>query len=178
MWVGWLLLFSFSFSFSVTFLFFEFENFLTEKNKKHLTINISNTHFRINTQHKSNQIKSNLPHNKVKFPPIKMVLAELGKKISSALRGLNKTTIDEATLKKLLSEIGRALFEADVSIHIVKEIRDNIKNIVSLEELAVGTNKQKMIQEAVFKELVRMINPEKTVSYLNNPYKITLHNTN
>ena len=92
-----------------------------------------------------------------------MVLAELGKKISSALRGLNnKTTVDEATLKKLLSEIGRALFEADVSIQIVKEIRDNIKNIVSLEELAVGTNKQKMIQEAVFRELVRMINPEKT----------------
>ena len=96
-----------------------------------------------------------------------MVLAELGRKISTALRGLNnKSTIDEKVLKQLLNEISRALMDADVSLTVIKEIRDNIKNIVSMEELAAGTNKQKIIQEAVFKELVRMINPEK------EPYKL------
>ena len=96
-----------------------------------------------------------------------MVLAELGRKISTALRGLNsKTNIDEKVLKQLLNEISRALMDADVSLQVIKEIRTNIKNIVSMEELAAGTNKQKMIQEAVFKELVRMINPEK------EPYRL------
>ena len=91
-----------------------------------------------------------------------MVLAELGKKLSTVLKGLNnKTTIDEDTLKALLKDIGRALFEADVSLPIIKEIRENITRIVSLEELSVGTNKPKIIQDAVFKELVRIINPER-----------------
>ena len=91
-----------------------------------------------------------------------MVLAELGKKLSTVLKSLNnKTTIDEETLKALLKDIGRALFEADVSLPIIKEIRENISRIVSLEELSVGTNKPKIIQDAVFKELVRIINPER-----------------
>ena len=82
-----------------------------------------------------------------------MVLAELGRKISTALRGLNnKSTIDEKVLKQLLNEISRALMDADVSLTtVIKEIRDNIKNIVSMEELPRALINKKTIQEAVFK---------------------------
>lgn len=77
----------------------------------------------------------------------------------------------------MLKEISRALIEADVNVRLVKQLRDNVKlakfnkmlilylNInqiflrgaIDLEEMASGLNKRKMIQSAVFKELVNVI---------------------
>lgn len=94
-----------------------------------------------------------------------MVLGELGEKISGALSSLNKVTvIDEVILKQLLSDICKALLEADINVRIVMEIRNNIKKIVDLEELSAGTNKRKIIQDAIFRELINMIDPG------NDPY--------
>ena len=57
-----------------------------------------------------------------------MVLADLGRKITSALKSLNSATIiDEDVLKKLLIEIARALIESDVNIHLVKKLQENVK---------------------------------------------------
>eukprot|EP00947_MAST-08B_sp_MAST-8B-sp1_P000559 g559.t1 len=89
-----------------------------------------------------------------------MVLADLGNKIGAALRDLSKVTvIDEEVLKVLLRDICKALLEADINVSIVQEIRGNIKKIVDLEELSAGTNKRKMLQDAIFRELVNMIDP-------------------
>ena len=49
-----------------------------------------------------------------------MVLADLGRKINAALLSLNKATvINEEVLKKMLTEVQRALLEADVNIRLV-----------------------------------------------------------
>jgi signal recognition particle subunit SRP54 len=46
-----------------------------------------------------------------------MVLADLGAKISGALKKLNsKQVIDESTLNELLTEIASALLSSDVNI--------------------------------------------------------------
>lgn len=46
-----------------------------------------------------------------------MVLADLGKQISGALRKLGKATvIDEAVLDECLKEISTALLQADVNV--------------------------------------------------------------
>ncbi|PIO33614.1 hypothetical protein AB205_0198170 [Aquarana catesbeiana] len=89
-----------------------------------------------------------------------MVLADLGRKITSALRSLsNATIINEEVLSAMLKEVCTALLEADVNIKLVKQLRENVKSAIDLEEMASGLNKRKMIQHAVFKELVKLVDP-------------------
>lgn len=57
-----------------------------------------------------------------------MVLADLGRKITTALRSLNSATvINEEVLNAMLKEIVTALLEADVNIRLVKALRENVR---------------------------------------------------
>ena len=89
-----------------------------------------------------------------------MVLADLGRKINLALQSLNKATvINDEVFNLMLKEVQRALLEADVNIHLVKQLRDNMQSSINFDEIPKGLNKRKMIQNAVFKELVKMVDP-------------------
>jgi len=89
-----------------------------------------------------------------------MVLADLGRKITSALQSLGKATvINEEVLNGLLKEICAALLESDVNIRLVKQLRENVRSVIDFEEMAQGLNKRRMIQQAVFKELVKLVDP-------------------
>ncbi|XP_066147930.1 signal recognition particle subunit SRP54 [Euwallacea fornicatus] len=89
-----------------------------------------------------------------------MVLADLGRKITSALHALSKATIiNEEVLNGMLKEICAALLEADVNIKMVKALRENVRAVIDFEEMAGGLNKRRMIQSAVFKELVKLVDP-------------------
>lgn len=77
-----------------------------------------------------------------------MVLAELGNKITNALRVMNNATvIDDEIVEAMLKEIGNALIQADVAVNLVIALRKNIKNKIKLEELAAGLNKRKIIKQ-------------------------------
>ena len=110
-----------------------------------------------------------------------MVLADLGRKITSALNSLGKATvIDEEVLNAMLKEICTALLEADVNIRLVKQLKDNVKQAIDFDEVAQGLfkcysfciqihrlyltlnsglNKRVIIQQAVFQELVKLVDP-------------------
>ena len=89
-----------------------------------------------------------------------MVLADLGRKISSALKSLNSaTTISKEVLDGLLKEIATALIEADVNIRQVLQLRENVKSAISFDDQVAGLNKQRMIQMAVFRELLKLVDP-------------------
>jgi len=89
-----------------------------------------------------------------------MVLADLGRKITNALNSLGKATIiDEEVLGAMLTEISRALLEADVNIRLVKQLKDNVKAAIDFDEVAQGLNKRVIIQQAVFQELVKLVDP-------------------
>uniref|UniRef100_A0A804NCQ3 Signal recognition particle 54 kDa protein n=1 Tax=Zea mays TaxID=4577 RepID=A0A804NCQ3_MAIZE len=91
-----------------------------------------------------------------------MVLAQLGGSISRALAQMsNATVIDEKVLNDCLNEISRALLQADVQFKMVRDMQANIKRIVNLEALAAGTNKRRIMQQAVFTELCNMLDPGK-----------------
>ena len=80
-----------------------------------------------------------------------MVLAELGGQIASALQKMsNGTNIDEKVLNECLKEITRALLHSDVSFPLMREMQNNIKKIVNLEELAAGHNKRRIIEQVFF----------------------------
>ncbi|XP_010211978.1 PREDICTED: signal recognition particle 54 kDa protein [Tinamus guttatus] len=105
-----------------------------------------------------------------------MVLADLGRKITSALRSLsNATIINEEVLNAMLKEVCTALLEADVNIKLVKQLRENVKSAIDLEEMASGLNKRKMIQHAVFKELVKFPHAAVDEAYFGMRY---LHDSN
>ena len=68
-----------------------------------------------------------------------MVLADLGRKINAALLSLNKATvINEEVLKKMLTEVQRALLQADVNIRLVKQLGENVRGAIDFDDMAQG----------------------------------------
>ena len=87
-----------------------------------------------------------------------MVLEQLGSHITKALSTLGSTSvIDEKVLDTCLKEICTALLQADVNVKQVSGLRTGIKKRVNIEQLASGLNKQRVIERAVFDELVDML---------------------
>jgi hypothetical protein len=77
-----------------------------------------------------------------------MVLAELGAKITNAIRTMtSKTVIDEETVDAMLKEIGTALLSADVNVRLVATLRKNIKASIDFDQMASGINKRRVIQK-------------------------------
>jgi signal recognition particle subunit SRP54 len=68
-------------------------------------------------------------------------------------------------LNAILKEISSALLSADVNVKQVLAMRNNVRNTVLMEE-APGTNKRKIIQQAVYNELTNMLATSK------EPYKM------
>ena len=85
---------------------------------------------------------------------IRPTITDLGRQIQTALHSLTKeSVIDEKILNNLLKEICSALLQSDVNAKLVAQLRNNIKQIVNLDELAVGANKKRLIQKAVYDEV-------------------------
>ena len=90
-----------------------------------------------------------------------MVLADLGRKLNAALTKLSKeTVIDEDAVDMMLKEICRALMESDVNVKLVQQLRIGVKKLINLDDIAAGMNKKRIIQQAVYKELVKLCNPD------------------
>lgn len=59
----------------------------------------------------------------------------------------------------MIKEICAALLEADVNVKLVGNLRKSIKQAVNFKELAPGVNKKRLIQKALFDELVKLVDP-------------------
>ena len=89
-----------------------------------------------------------------------MVLAELGAKLTQALRRINnETVIDEKILNELLTEIASALLTSDVNIHYINNLRNSVKTQVTLQMGGSmgGANMRKLITKIVVDELTLML---------------------
>ena len=57
-----------------------------------------------------------------------MVLADLGAKLTNALRKISNTTVvDDKILNELLTDIASALLQSDVNIHYINALRNAVK---------------------------------------------------
>lgn len=61
--------------------------------------------------------------------------------------------------KQMLNEISHALLEADVNVRLVQKLSNSIKNQVNFKDLPPAVNKKRLIQKAVFDELVKLVDP-------------------
>lgn len=59
----------------------------------------------------------------------------------------------------MLNEISHALLEADVNVRLVSKLTTSIKNTVNFKDLPPAVNKKRLIQKAVFDELVKLVDP-------------------
>jgi len=64
-----------------------------------------------------------------------------------------------------MKEISNALLKADVNFKLVANLRKSIEKKVKIKELGPGVNKKKIIQTALYDELVALVNPH------NPPYQ-------
>lgn len=80
--------------------------------------------------------------------------------------------IDEKVVDKLTKTISIALLQADVDVHLVKKLQQNLKSKIKLDDSAAGLSKRKMIQSTVIKELYGLLDSG------NEPYKMKKGQTN
>jgi signal recognition particle subunit SRP54 len=59
----------------------------------------------------------------------------------------------------MIKEICSALLSADVNVKLVGQLRKSIKAQVNFKELPANTNKKRIIQKAVFDQLVALVDP-------------------
>lgn len=91
-----------------------------------------------------------------------MTIMKLGNKIQKALRQIGKkSNVDSAALTEMLKDISRALLEADVNVKLVMQMQKNIKASINLDDMGGGLNKNRIIQKAVYDELVTLCDPGK-----------------
>ncbi|KAI9740405.1 MAG: Signal recognition particle [Cirrosporium novae-zelandiae] len=89
-----------------------------------------------------------------------MVLQDLGRRINAAVSDLTRSpNLDEKAFDSMIKEICTALLEADVNVRLVGSLRRSIKQSVKFNELPSGINKKRIIQKAVFDELVKLVDP-------------------
>lgn len=89
-----------------------------------------------------------------------MVLQDLGRRINGALSDLTRSpNLDEQAFNGMVKDIGNALIAADVNIKLVINLQKSIKTKVNFSSLPTHANKKRIIQKAVFDELVALVNP-------------------
>ncbi|GAO15386.1 hypothetical protein UVI_02010490 [Ustilaginoidea virens] len=59
----------------------------------------------------------------------------------------------------MLKEICAALLESDVNVRLVVQLRKSVKAAVGFKDLPPAVNKKRLIQRAVFDQLVRLVDP-------------------
>lgn len=87
-----------------------------------------------------------------------MVLADLGRSINQAVGSLTRSggDIDEKALDAMLNDMSMALLQHDVGLQQVARLTKNIRKTVNIKETP-AQNRKKIIQKAVFDELVNLV---------------------
>ncbi|KAI4157449.1 MAG: hypothetical protein LQ342_008278 [Letrouitia transgressa] len=89
-----------------------------------------------------------------------MVLQDLGRRINSAVSDLTRSpNLDEKAFDGMVKEICSALLESDVNVKLVGTLRKSIKATVNFKDIPPAVNKKRLIQKAVFDELVKLVDP-------------------
>jgi len=96
-----------------------------------------------------------------------MVLDKLGSVLKSATNKLAKAIfVDKALIDEIARELQRALISADVNVHLVKEITDEIKKVASSEKIK-GVEKREHIIKLLHDKVIEIIGKEKKELVLN-----------
>jgi signal recognition particle subunit SRP54 len=100
-----------------------------------------------------------------------MVLEKLGSILKDTLKKVASAIfVDETLLNEILGDLRKALLEADVSIELVNQIADNIRE--KAKEEKDNLKRKELIVKIIHDELVRILGSEKKEFVINKPAKI------
>jgi len=99
-------------------------------------------------------------------------------KVSSALKkGFDKIAgtifLDKKTIETIVKDLQRALIQADVNVHLVKELGDRIKLAASNEKIK-GIERKEHLTKLLHDEILNLLGKEKHELTLKKPAKIML----
>lgn len=102
-----------------------------------------------------------------------MILEDLGSSLKESIRGiLGKSLLKEEDVKSFLNNLQRSLIKADVSIELVKEITDSIKN--ELKEMPEGLTKKQYLVKLTYETLTDHLGKKSKLKIEEKPFKIML----
>lgn len=87
------------------------------------------------------------------------MITDLGKSITASLSRLFSSNITDDSIKYIIDDICTSLINSNVNLMLVEKIRNNLNEKI-LSENIQGFNKQKVIETAVFDELVSLVDPK------------------
>jgi signal recognition particle subunit SRP54 len=97
-----------------------------------------------------------------------MVLNKLGEVLKSAKNKIaNAVFLDSKLIEEITRELQRALISADVNIHLVKQITDDIKKTASNEKIK-GIEKKEQLIKHLHDKIIEIIGQEKQELQLND----------
>lgn len=95
-----------------------------------------------------------------------MVLADLGRRLNSALADLSKVpTVNDAAIDSLLRSVATALLESDVNVKLVSKLRDDVRKQVKdslndpKNEKMNQAQRRSLVQRAIYDHLVALVDP-------------------
>ncbi|TBU11435.1 signal recognition particle GTPase Srp54 [Hamiltosporidium tvaerminnensis] len=100
------------------------------------------------------------------------MIFDLGKSIASSLNSLLKTQVTDSKIEATLHDICNQLLSSNVSPKYVDVLKQNIRANVFSKEIPAGVNKGKLVYNAVYDELLKMLDPKSA------PIKLERNKTN
>ena len=79
---------------------------------------------------------------------------------------LLQVEIKEKDVERALEDLEIELLEADVALEVVDELRENIKKKLVGKKVKIGTNKAKIIEEAVKEAVLEVLTPPRKIDLL------------
>lgn len=94
------------------------------------------------------------------------MIFDLGKSISATFQNLFKQEVTDQTIHAAIKDIMRCLIQNNVSAKCVAQLKTNLDVKIKNESFKPGMNKAKWVKNAIFDELVNLVDPKC------EPYKI------
>jgi signal recognition particle subunit SRP54 len=104
-----------------------------------------------------------------------MVLEKLGSALHEAVRKLLRASlVDEKSVKELVKDLQRSLIQADVNVHLVMELTQQIEKRALKDKIAPAISRREYVVKVVYEELTAILG-EKPVSLTFTPEKPNIY---
>jgi fused signal recognition particle receptor len=94
------------------------------------------------------------------------MFGKLKEKFSSFIDKVAQTEIKEKEVEEALWDLELALLEADVALEVVEELKERIKQRLVGQKVKIGTDKKKLVKEAVESAVLEVLTPERKINLL------------
>ena len=94
------------------------------------------------------------------------MFGKLKEKLSSFVNRVAQTEIKEKDVEEALWDLELELLEADVALEVVEELKEKIKQQLVGQKVKVGTDKRKIVENAVRNAVLEVLAPEKKINLI------------